>query len=89
MPVGGNTGLNGGTAAPGALMLSLARMRRIRDLNPAARTVVAEAGVVLETLQDLAAAQGAGACRRGLRCTGQLFAYRGSPVAPFVAKSQK
>lgn len=58
VPVGGNTGLNGGTYAPGALMLSLSRMSRIRDLNPAARTVVAEAGVVLETLQDLAAEQG-------------------------------
>lgn len=58
VPVGGNTGLNGGTAAPGALMLSLARMRRIRDLNPAARTVVAEAGVVLETLHNLAAEHG-------------------------------
>jgi len=58
VPLGGNTGLNGGTVAQGALMLSLARMTRIRDLNPAARTVVVEAGVVLETLHALAAIQG-------------------------------
>lgn len=50
VPVGGNTGLNGGTMAEGALMLSLARMSRIREVNPASRTLVAEAGVVLETL---------------------------------------
>ena len=58
VPLGGNTGLNGGTHAPGALMLSLSRMTHIRDLNPAARTVVVEAGVVLETLHALAAIQG-------------------------------
>jgi len=58
VPVGGNTGLNGGTTAPGALMLSLARMSRIREINPAARTLVAEAGVVLETLHLRAAEQG-------------------------------
>ena len=58
VPLGGNTGLNGGTSAPGALMLSLARMNAIRALNPQARTIVAEAGVVLETLHGLAAAHG-------------------------------
>lgn len=58
VPLGGNTGLNGGTAAEGALMLSLARLNRIRDLNPVTRTLTAEAGVVLETLQGAAEAQG-------------------------------
>lgn len=58
VPVGGNTGLNGGTFAEGALMLSLARLSRIREINPAARSVVAEAGVVLETLQAAVAGQG-------------------------------
>jgi len=58
VPVSGNTGLNGGTVAEGALMLSLARMTQIRDLNPAARTITAEAGVVLETLHAAAEAQG-------------------------------
>lgn len=56
VPVGGHTGLNGGTAAEGALMLSLARMNRIREINPAARTLVAEAGVILETLHAAAEA---------------------------------
>lgn len=58
VPVGGNTGLNGGTCAEGALMLSLARMNRIREVNPAARTLVAEAGVVLEALHGEAARHG-------------------------------
>ncbi|MDD8024633.1 MAG: FAD-binding oxidoreductase [Paracoccaceae bacterium] len=58
VPVSGNTGLNGGTVAEGALMLSLARMTAIRDLNPAARTITAEAGVVLEALHGAAEAQG-------------------------------
>jgi len=58
VPVGGNTGLNGGTMAEGALMLSLARLNRIRDINPAARTLTAEAGVVLSTLHDAAEAEG-------------------------------
>jgi len=58
VPVGGNTGLNGGTCAEGALMLSLARLSRIREISPATRTVVAEAGVVLETLQNAVAGRG-------------------------------
>lgn len=52
---GGGTGLNGGHEAEGRLMLSLSRLNRIRDINPAARTVAAEAGVVLETLQNAVA----------------------------------
>lgn len=55
VPVGGNTGLNGGTFAQNALMLSLERLNRIRDINPAARTLVAEAGVVLDRLHEAAA----------------------------------
>ena len=58
VPVGGNTGMNGGAAAEGALMLSLARMNRLREVNPAARTITAEAGVILETLHDEAARHG-------------------------------
>lgn len=55
VPVGGNTGLNGGTSAQGALMLSLERMNRIREVNPGARIIVAEAGVVLERIHAAAA----------------------------------
>jgi FAD/FMN-containing dehydrogenase len=58
VPVGGNTGLNGGTCAEAALMLSLERMNRIREVNPAARTLTAEAGVVLARLHEAAEAQG-------------------------------
>lgn len=58
VPVGGNTGLNGGTMAEGALMLSLARLNRLRAFNTETRTVVAEAGVILETLHARAAEAG-------------------------------
>ena len=58
VPLGGNTGLNGGTMAEGALMLSLARLNRIRELNAPARVLVAEAGVVLEALHEAAEAEG-------------------------------
>ena len=50
VPVGGNTGLNGGTSAEGALMLSLERLNRIRTYSPSARTITAEAGVVVDVL---------------------------------------
>jgi FAD/FMN-containing dehydrogenase len=58
VPVGGNTGLAGGTVAQGSIMLSLDRMNRIRAINPAARTVTAEAGVILSRLHEAAAEQG-------------------------------
>jgi FAD/FMN-containing dehydrogenase len=58
VPVGGNTGLVGGTHAEGAVMLSLERMNRIRALKPGPRVVVAEAGVVLSRLHEAAAAEG-------------------------------
>jgi len=50
VPVSGNTGVSGGTTAEGAVMLSLARMNRIRAINEGARTATVEAGVVVETL---------------------------------------
>ena len=58
VPVGGHTGLNGATRAEGAVMISLDRMRVIRDIRPAARVAVAEAGVVLQTLHEAAATHG-------------------------------
>ncbi len=58
VPVGGNTGLVGGTMAEGAVMLSLERMNRIRALKPGPRVVVAEAGVVLQRIHEAAAAEG-------------------------------
>src|SRR5688500_11744134 len=60
VPVGGNTGYCG-AATPSAdgsqIVLSLARMRRIRTVDPQNYTLIAEAGCVLAEVQ--AAAEGA------------------------------
>ena len=57
VPQGGNSGMVGG-ATPDAsghqLLLSLRRMNRIRSIDTAARTAVAEAGVVLENFHHAA-----------------------------------
>jgi FAD/FMN-containing dehydrogenase len=58
VPVGGNTGLVGGTMTTGGLMLSLERMNRIRAVKRDARLVVAEAGVILSRLHEAAEAEG-------------------------------
>jgi FAD/FMN-containing dehydrogenase len=61
VPLGGNTGLaGGGRALPGsgAIVLSLERLNRIREIRPAARLAVVEAGVVLDTLHRAAEARG-------------------------------
>jgi len=50
VPVSGNTGLAGGTRAEGALMLSLDRMNKIREMRPEARVAIVEAGVILSNL---------------------------------------
>ena len=52
VPVGGNTGLAGGTKGDGAIMLSLDRMTRIVDIRTDARLAIVEAGVVLSQLHD-------------------------------------
>lgn len=57
VPVSGNTGLNGGAYAEGQLMLALDRMTAIRQINPAARIAVVEAGVILSQLHDAAEAE--------------------------------
>ncbi|MET4104561.1 FAD/FMN-containing dehydrogenase [Roseovarius sp. MBR-78] len=56
VPVSGNTNLVKGTAAEGALMLSLDRLSEIGELRPAARVVSVGAGVVIETLNAALAA---------------------------------
>jgi FAD/FMN-containing dehydrogenase len=58
VPIGGNTGLVGGTMTKGGLMISLERMNRVRALKPEARLVVAEAGTVLTRLHEAAEAEG-------------------------------
>jgi FAD/FMN-containing dehydrogenase len=55
-PQGGNTGLVGGQIPQGEVLLSLARMNRIRSVDATADALVAEAGVVLATVHDAAAA---------------------------------
>jgi FAD/FMN-containing dehydrogenase len=58
VPVSGNTGLVGGTSAEGAVMLSLERLNRIREIRAQARVAMVEAGVVLTSLHEAAAEQG-------------------------------
>ncbi|MEX5717962.1 FAD-binding oxidoreductase [Geodermatophilus maliterrae] len=61
VPQGGNTGLCGGAVPDSSgrqVVLSLTRMRRIRDLDAANQTVTVEAGAVLRSVQEAAAAAG-------------------------------
>ncbi|WP_173931031.1 FAD-binding oxidoreductase [Chelativorans sp. Marseille-P2723] len=60
VPQGGNTGLVGGQmpdSTGGEIVLSLSRMNRIREFDLSSNTVTAEAGVVLQTLQQEVAAK--------------------------------
>lgn len=57
VPQGGNTGLAGGAVPDESgrqVLLSLARMTRIRRLDPVAQYVEAEAGAILATVQQAA-----------------------------------
>lgn len=57
VPQGGNTGLVGAQTPDRtntAVILSLARMNQIRDVDATGNTMVVEAGVVLKTIQDTA-----------------------------------
>jgi FAD/FMN-containing dehydrogenase len=59
VPQGGNTGLAGGStpdASGREVVLSLARMNRIRTVDPVDNTMTAEAGVILAHAQEAAAA---------------------------------
>jgi D-lactate dehydrogenase (cytochrome) len=51
---GGNTGLVGGGVPDGGIVLSTARMNRIRGLDAANRTLTVEAGVILADVQRAA-----------------------------------
>jgi FAD/FMN-containing dehydrogenase len=61
VPQGGNSGMSGG-ATPDqsgeAIVLSLRRMNAIRRLDSQAREATCEAGVILQTLHEAAAAEG-------------------------------
>jgi FAD/FMN-containing dehydrogenase len=61
VPHGGNTGLSGGATPDGSgrqVVLSLARMRAIRDIDVLGETMEVEAGCILQTAQEAAAAAG-------------------------------
>jgi len=61
VPQGGNTGLVGGGVPDGSgdqVLLSLARMRTVRDVDPVAGTITVDAGVVLADVQSAAADAG-------------------------------
>jgi FAD/FMN-containing dehydrogenase len=61
VPQGGNTSMVGGATPDESgrcVVLSLARMNRIRDLDPTDMSMTAEAGVVLKAAQDAAADAG-------------------------------
>ncbi len=59
VPSGGRTGLSGGAvAANGEIVVSFDYMNRISDYSPIDRTVVCQAGVITEALQDFADEQG-------------------------------
>ncbi|MBU6372100.1 MAG: FAD-binding oxidoreductase [Alphaproteobacteria bacterium] len=57
-PQSGNTGLVGGQIPDGELLLSLKRMNRIRSIDAADDSLVAEAGCILATVQQAAADAG-------------------------------
>ncbi|MCK0169174.1 FAD-binding oxidoreductase [Jannaschia sp. S6380] len=58
VPVGGNTGLVGGTANEGAVMVSLERMSAIGPVNADAGTVTVGAGAILSDIHDAVAEHG-------------------------------
>ena len=61
VPQGGNTGLVGGGIPPAdgsAVLISLAAMHRIRSLDPDGLTMTVDAGVILQSVHDAAAAAG-------------------------------
>lgn len=60
VPQGGNSGMSGGATPDqtgAAIILSLRRMNAIRRVDPDARQAVCEAGVILQSLHEAAAAQ--------------------------------
>ncbi|CAN5599539.1 FAD-binding oxidoreductase [soil metagenome] len=61
VPQGGNTGLVGGSVPDMSgtqVLLSLARMNKVRQLDPENLTMTVEAGCVLQNLQDVASGKG-------------------------------
>jgi FAD/FMN-containing dehydrogenase len=57
-PQGGNTGLVGGQIPNGEILVSTARLNRVREVSPADDCVIVEAGVTLLQAQEAAEAAG-------------------------------
>ena len=81
VPQGGNTSMVGG-ATPDAdgtqVVLSLARLNRVRDVDPRDLTMTLEAGVTLKAAQESAAASG---CLLGLSISSEGSAQIGGVLA--------
>ena len=60
VPQGGNTGLVGGTpdATGNAVVISMRRLNRIRAIDPSNNTLTAEAGCILQIVQEAARNEG-------------------------------
>jgi len=58
VPQGGNTGLVGGGVPYGGIVLSLARLDRVREIDPVNATITVEAGCILKSVQDAASDAG-------------------------------
>lgn len=54
-PQGGNTGLVGGSIPQGEVLISMSRMKAVRDIDTANDSLTVEAGSILETVQNIAA----------------------------------
>ena len=52
VPVGGNTGLTGGTKAQNSIMICLDRMNAIREIKPNAQVAIVESGAILEKIHQ-------------------------------------
>ena len=52
----GNTGLTGGGVPYGGIVLSLARLDRVREVDPVNATITVEAGCILKKVQEAASA---------------------------------
>ncbi|MCQ8184417.1 FAD-binding oxidoreductase [Parvularcula maris] len=57
VPQGGNTGLVGGGAAKGEVIVTTKRMRAVRDVSPEGFTMTLETGITLQEAQGIAAEQ--------------------------------
>ena len=53
VPVGGNTGLNGGTHSDNAISISMERMNKIREIRLNSKIAIVEAGVILANLHQI------------------------------------